>query len=180
MPRKEKIGRRHKNGTGNNKNVAAKRRIVRTQKRVAKKAKKRPVQTVVFVLEQDDDVRSEGPDDTIAAEIEETRAGLDDECRYSLRAPGPDPARQHLPIGHVPRPLHAAHLVARHAHAASIVHRAGPFSATTLSSAVILASAVAWPGGSMSVACFLSSALRSAGVIYMRASAIVPRLCGEK
>ena len=50
MPRKEPLGRRHKNGTGNNKKVAAKREIVRTKKTAKKKAKKK---TPVFVLEDE-------------------------------------------------------------------------------------------------------------------------------
>ena len=45
MSRKLPLGRRHKNGTGNNKKVAAKREIVRTKK-AKKKAKK---QSTIFV-----------------------------------------------------------------------------------------------------------------------------------
>ena len=45
MSRKLPLGRRHKNGTGNNKKVVAKREIVRTKK-AKKKAKK---QSTVFV-----------------------------------------------------------------------------------------------------------------------------------
>ena len=53
MSRKLPLGRRHKNGTGNNKHVAARRQIVR-KKGVAKKAKKKkPGQNVVLDLEQE-------------------------------------------------------------------------------------------------------------------------------
>ena len=50
MPKKLPLGRHHKNGTGNNKKVAAKREIVRTKKTAKKKAKKK---TPVFVLEDE-------------------------------------------------------------------------------------------------------------------------------
>jgi len=50
MSRKLPLGRRHKNGTGNNKKVAAKREIVRRKKKAKKKAKKK---TTVLVLEHE-------------------------------------------------------------------------------------------------------------------------------
>ena len=57
MSRKLPLGRRHKNGTGNNKQVAARRQIV-GKKAVAKKAKKnKPVQNVVLNLEEDEAAR---------------------------------------------------------------------------------------------------------------------------
>ena len=50
MCKKLPLGRRHKNGTGNNKKVAAKREIVRTKKKAKKKAKKK---TTVLVVEHE-------------------------------------------------------------------------------------------------------------------------------
>ena len=50
MSRKLPLGRRHKNGTGNNKKVAAKREIVRTKKKAKKNAKKK---TTVLVCEHE-------------------------------------------------------------------------------------------------------------------------------
>ena len=57
MPKKQLLGRRHRNGTGNNKHLAAKREIRPAHVGCAKKAKKKPEKEPSFDLDKEEAAR---------------------------------------------------------------------------------------------------------------------------
>ena len=96
MPKKLPLGRRHKNGTGDNQNVEAKREIVHTQVGCAKKSKKKPKPQPLIDYEKAEDALWADYDAKWDAFVDEAFKPVEKILEEILMPPPPTPPRQHL------------------------------------------------------------------------------------